>query len=180
MAAPTGVNRQPWEFIVIDSPKLLSAPGFSSSVRQNGSQSSACHCDMRQFRSLPQWRRFIAMGPGPAIASENIAFWQHTFRGWEVYTPAFILTPTGEMPRDAYSLYPKNSCLSTLIPIGYPARVRLLPRPNGIPNIFTSITSLKTAAMPVRAIDIVKDISTIVRCHRIVGISQIRPEVIVS
>lgn len=122
MAAPTGVNRQPWEFIVIDSPELLSALASALPYAKMAAKAPLA------IMTCGNSDRFLSGDDSSlwvqdlAIASENILLATHALGLGGVYTCLYPHPDREDAARRILSI-PEKFVPFNLIPIGCPARV---------------------------------------------------------
>ncbi len=120
MSAPSGVNRQPWEFVVIDNPELLKALADALPYAKMAAKApmAIMVCGNRdrflEGDDSTLWIQDLA------AASENILLAAHTLGLGGVWT---CLYPHADRMEAAASILGtgKNLVPFNLIPVGYPA-----------------------------------------------------------
>ena len=122
MAAPSGVNKQPWEFILIDDDKILKKLSESLPYAKMAAQApmAILVCGNRE--------RFLDGDDSTlwvqdlSAASENILLAAHALGLGAVWTCLYPHKDRMESVRDILNL-PDNIIPFNLIPVGYPSKV---------------------------------------------------------
>lgn len=121
MAAPSGVNKQPWEFILINSPEVLSqlakALPYAKMTALAPMAIAVCGNSDRflEDEDATLWVQDVA------AASENILLAAHAFGLGAVWTCLYPHADRMEAASRILSL-PEKIVPFSLIPVGYPAR----------------------------------------------------------
>lgn len=122
MSAPSGVNKQPWEFILIDDPDILKQLAYALPYAKMTSQApmaiSICGNSDRFLEGDDStlWVQDLS------AASENILLAAHAFGLGAVWT---CLYPHSDRMQAATRILnlPENFIPFNLLPVGYPAKV---------------------------------------------------------
>ena len=121
MAAPTGVNRQPWEFILIDDSKILNALAealpYAKMTAYAPMAIAVCGNSTRflEGEDSTLWVQDVS------AASENILLAAHAFGIGAVWTCLYPHKDRMEAAAHILKL-PEGIIPFSLIPIGYPAK----------------------------------------------------------
>lgn len=119
MCAPSGVNRQPWEFIVVDDKKLLSELAQSLPYAKMAAEAplAIVTCGNRERfldgDDATLWEQDLS------AASENILLAAHALGLGGVWTCLYPHPDREETVRKVLNI-PSNLIPFNLIPIGYP------------------------------------------------------------
>lgn len=121
MAAPSGVNRQPWEFILIEDPEVLSELADSLPYAKMAAKApmaiAVCGNSQRflEDEDATLWVQDLS------AASENILLAAHALGLGGVWTCLYPHSDRMETASRILAL-PEGIVPFSLIPIGYPAR----------------------------------------------------------
>ena len=122
MAAPSGVNKQPWEFILIDDPEILKQLAESLPYAKMTSQAPMAIAVCGNSDRFLEGDDSTLWVQDLSAASENILLAAHAFGLGAVWT---CLYPHSDRMQAATRILnlPDNIIPFNLLPVGYPAKV---------------------------------------------------------
>jgi nitroreductase len=118
MAAPTAVNCQPWEFIIVTDrsslDKLGDALPYTKMIYKAGAAIVVCGVQVKAHRQFIEYAILDS-----ALASENILLAAEALKLGAVWTAAYPYSDRMESVRTILNI-PKEIIPLNVIPIGYP------------------------------------------------------------
>ncbi len=121
MSAPTGVNRQPWEFVVVNDPKLLAELADALPYAKMTAHAPAAIAVCGNKERLLEGDDSVLWEQDLSAASENILLAAHALGLGGVWTCLFPHSDRMEAVGRILNL-PEQFIPFNLIPIGYPDR----------------------------------------------------------
>lgn len=122
MSAPSGVNKQPWEFILIDDPEVLRQLSESLPYAKMTAQAPMAIVVCGNSERFLDEEDSTLWVQDLSAASENILLTAHAFGLGAVWTCLYPHQDRMESARRILNL-PDNIIPFNLIPVGYPAKV---------------------------------------------------------
>ncbi len=120
MSAPSGVNRQPWEFILIDDPDILGRVAEELPYAKMAAEAPMAIVVCGNSDRFLEGDDSTLWVQDLGAASENILLAAHSLGLGGVWTALYPHTDRMETTRNILRL-PANFVPFNLIPIGYPA-----------------------------------------------------------
>lgn len=120
MAAPSAVNKQPWEFLVVDDPDMLHKIGeqFPNSRVQNGAQVAIVPCGNMTEALEGEARDYWIQDVSAAV--ENLLLAAHSLGLGAVWTGLYPIEARAKQAAELLDL-PEPIVPLCIIPVGYPA-----------------------------------------------------------
>ncbi len=121
MSAPSGVNKQPWEFVLIDAPEILKQLADSlpyAKMVANAPMAIAVCANSERFLDGDDSTLWVQ---DVAAASENILLAAHAFGLGAVWTCLYPHEDRMAAAKQTLSL-PEGIVPFSLIPVGYPSK----------------------------------------------------------
>lgn len=124
MAAPSGVNKQPWEFILIDDSEILTHLATSLPYAKMAAQAPMAIVVCGNSERFLKGDDSTLWVQDLSAASENILLAAHAFGLGAVWTCLYPHTDRMESARQILNL-PEGIIPFNLIPVGYPAKIHV-------------------------------------------------------